>query len=235
MTVFDIRDELPRTDWEIGRFEPKNSRTYHWNGPALPTDVGALDLIFGDAYYHVSKDWSPEPGIQGGDGIMYHKLIAPNGDLYIARDPDAVLWACGSALGNAQSEHVQVMCGVGQSPTAAQFVTMRRLEREEPLGETYPHRIWSNTSCPGPEIGAWIGSRAWTVEDDVIDRDTFNAWFKEEYEKYDVAETFDRVKAIETTLTERANADDQREADQIAALAGKADKEHRHTATTTVS
>lgn len=209
--VFDVRDELPRTDWEIGRFGPKTSRTYHWNGPALPTDVAPLELILGDAHFHVSKDWSPEPGIQGGDGIMYHRLVAPNGDLYLTRDLDAVLWACGSALGNAHSEHVQVMCGayfddagkiIGtQPPTAAQFATMRWLERTLPLGETFPHDIWSETKCPGPDITDWVSARAWESEEEMFSRETFNAWFREQ-QLAEITPTIVDMKDVETKTVE---------------------------------
>lgn len=171
MNIYDVRAELPTTDWEIGRHLPKISRTYHWNGPALPTDVDPLDLIRGDASFHVSKDWSPAPGIQGGDGIMYHKLIARNGDLYITRNEDAVLWACGDDLGNRTSEHVQVMIGrnddgTEQQPTVEQLSTMTMLERVYPLGATFPHGPkWSPTACPGETVRRWISAAAWKKEE----------------------------------------------------------------------
>lgn len=173
MNFLDVRDELPKPDpyWEIGRFGRKSSRTYHWNGPAIPVDVHPLELILGDAYYHMTLEWGLRMGVTsptgGADGIMYHRLIAPNGDLYITRDFDAVLWACGSPIGNVQSEHVQVMCGVGQRPTTAQFVTMAWLEINEPLGDTWPHSFWSSTTCPGDDIRAWIEARTWAGEDDL--------------------------------------------------------------------
>jgi hypothetical protein len=139
-----------------------------------------LDVILGDAHYHISKDWSLEPGIQGGDGIMYHRLIAPNGDIYQTRNQDAILWACGSEWGNWSSEHVQVMLGEGQMPTVEQLAAMRTLELEDSRGMTFPHNYWSGTQCPGPQLTAWVYDEGWKKEDDMT-RAEFNEWFKEQY------------------------------------------------------
>jgi hypothetical protein len=184
--TLDVRADLPLADWQLGSYGPKLSRTFHWNGPALPIDVAAMDLIMGDANYHLSKDWSPEPGIQGGDGIMYHKLIALDGTLFITRDPDAMLWACGNQWGNMSSEHVQVMCGVGQVPTPEQWATMGELSRSDPK-PTFPHRYWSATECPGDEIATWVENEGWKEDD--MDREVFKQWLKE-----DVWPTIDAMK-----------------------------------------
>lgn len=192
MNIIDVRTELPlATDWEIGRFGPKTSRTYHWNGPPLP-DIDPMELILGDANYHTTKDWGDAVGIQAGDGIMYHKLIARNGDLYITRDEDAVLWSCGSAEGNEQSEHVQVMCGATydendvlvfeQKPTEAQLDTMAMLEHVQPLGATWPHGPkWTQTKCPGPTVRSWVAGTKWKE----IDNDMTDEQMKELLDKQD--------------------------------------------------
>ena len=183
MNIQDVRNELPHADWEIGRFGPKTSRTYHWNGPPLP-DLDPMELILGDAHYHMTKDWGDAVGIQAGDGIMYHKLIAPNGDLYVTRDEDAIVWACGSEEGNEQSEHVQVMCGATydefdrlvfeQKPTTAQLNTMALLEHTQPLGATWPHGPkWTQTKCPGPTARAWVTNRGWEIEEEDMTPEQF--------------------------------------------------------------
>lgn len=152
MAVVDLRDELPRADWSEG-VSPKSSITVHWNGTPLPDDVSDLDVIFGDANYHVSKDWSPAPGIQGGDGIMYHRLYGRDGTVYLTRDPGDVLWHSGSTIGNLTSEAWQVMVGEGESCTPAQLAALRR-DLAADGRAVFPHQFWSATQCPGPELTA---------------------------------------------------------------------------------
>lgn len=164
MAVVDLRDELPRADWSEG-VSPKSSITVHWNGTPLPDDVSDLDVIFGDAHYHVSKDWSPAPGIQGGDGIMYHRLYGRDGTVYLTRDPGDVLWHSGSTIGNLTSEAWQVMVGEGEACTPAQLAALRR-DLAADGRPVFPHSHWSATQCPGDELRAFI-SEEYVTEDRV--------------------------------------------------------------------
>jgi len=160
----DMRATLPRADWDIGHLGPKTSVTVHWNGPPVPTNLTPRAMVEADARFHISKDWSPEPGVQGGDGIMYHRLYAPNGDVFLTREDDAVLWACGNAEGNRTSLHVQVMIGEGQHPSAAALWSLGRDLRALAL-PVRPHRFWSLTQCPGDELAAWVAQEPWKEAD----------------------------------------------------------------------
>lgn len=178
MDIVDVRDELPLAEPEdrIGYYGPKTSVTVHWNGPPVPRDVDPLDVILGDAHYHISKDWSPEPGVQGGDGIMYHFLVAPDGRVFKTRDDDAVLYHCGSAIGNERSYAVQVMVGGDESGatdpstpiTAEQLSALSQLIAFLGLDQVKPHRAWSSTTCPGNELADWVLRHAW---EEVLDMD----------------------------------------------------------------
>lgn len=164
MVAVNLIGDLPRADWSIGT-APKYSVTVHWNGTPLPDGVNDEDVIWGDANYHISKDWSPEPGIQGGDGIMYHRLYGRDGTVYLTRDPSDILWHCGDTFGNWHSEAWQVMVGAGETCTPEQLAALKRdLQAEErPL---FPHRHWSPTQCPGDEL---VGVLANLTEEDVTE------------------------------------------------------------------
>lgn len=188
MNIEDVRDELPIAEPQdrIGYFKPKTSVTIHWNGPPIPRDVHPLEVILGDAHFHISKDWSPAPGIQGGDGIMYHFLVAPDGTVYKTRDDDAVLYACGNAIGNERSYHVQVMVGGDGSGvtdpntpiTPQQYASLAALVGFLGLDQVKPHRAWSPTTCPGNDLTNWVLRHSW--EDDMPDEQTIREWAKEE-------------------------------------------------------
>lgn len=166
LQIIDVRNNVPRVAArEVGR-AAKSSITVHWNGPPIPAGVDPFALIVADANYHISKDWSPAPGIQGGDGIMYHFLIAPDGRVYKTRDDDAVLWHCGVGIGNFFSYAVQVMVGgdstgVGDPVTSAQYTSLAQLIAHLGLDDVKPHKIWSGTACPGLELTAWISRHGW--------------------------------------------------------------------------
>jgi len=156
--VVDVRSLLPCQGNIFGTFLPKDSLTFHWNGPALDLTADPLDLLKADAAFHIGKGWG---------GISYHKAIWTDGTLYLCRDQDAVLAACGDAVGNARSQHVQVMVGEGQTPTPAQWARMAELASLETT--VHSHKFWSSTSCPGSEISDWIANKRW--EDDMFTDD----------------------------------------------------------------
>jgi len=197
MLFEDVRAELPLASWEIGRYGPKTSITVHWNGPPIPAWVHPLDVILGDAWYHISKDWSDAVGVQGGDGIMYHWLIAPDGTIYKTRDDDATLYHCGNEIGNERSYAVQVMVGgdstgVGDPCTPAQLNALTDLQ----LDEVKPHRIWSGTTCPGLELTNWVANRSWEMA--LTDDE-----FMEKYNRLiapNLASDLNGMKAVETKV-----------------------------------
>jgi hypothetical protein len=197
--VIDIRAELPfdaaNLPWPIT--SDKTSTTVHWPGGEfdVETDDDARNLIHAFAQEHIRKDWASEvPGVQGGAGLMYAEVIAPSGTVFITRDPDANLWHSNDPVGNTTSRPILVLCGAdaAHAPTAAQLRSLRARILGLP---TYPHSKWLNTQCPGAALRSFLAG-SMDVEED-MDRPTFDAWFRENYEKYEVAKTFDDIKAIQ--------------------------------------
>lgn len=164
MSVIDLRDELERADWSIGT-SPKSSGTVHWPG-AQERITDPLGALHGYAAYHVSKDWSPEPGVQGGDGIQYARAFDQAGNTYILRERTAVLWHCDNAFGNATSVPYLLLLAVGEEPTAAMLAALVRQAREDAITVLWPHGpYWTNTACPGDAVRLWLAERPATEED----------------------------------------------------------------------
>ncbi len=158
MAVVDLIDELPRADWTFGQ-SSKTSVTVHWNGTPVPESVADIDIVFGDASYHMSKDWSDAVGVQQGDGIMYHRLYGRDGTVYLTRRTADWLWHSGDPDGNRNSEAWQVMSGKGQNATPAQLESLAR----DLVADGRPrrgHREWplAASSCPGDALVAFIHS-----------------------------------------------------------------------------
>jgi hypothetical protein len=154
--VIDLRGTLPRRDWSIGTYAPKTSVTVHWNGPPVDYEANPVQVAIADAQFHISKNWGSAADPAYGDGIMYHRLYAPDGQVFQTRDDDAVLWHCGSA-GNATSWAWQVMTGTGQTATTAQLESLKRGLLAVGL-ERRGHRDWSPTQCPGDQLYALVHS-----------------------------------------------------------------------------
>jgi hypothetical protein len=162
--MIDVRALLPRADWSIGT-APKASVTVHWNGPAVDYEANPLNVAKADAQFHIDKDWSSDGSGAHGDGIMYHRLYAPDGSVLMTRDEDAILWHSNTDEGNLHSAAWQVMTGKGQTPTPEQLASLAR----DLVGHVrYGHRDWSRTECPGDELYAFIqgDKEEETVEDE---------------------------------------------------------------------
>lgn len=166
MTVIDLRDELERADWSIGTSR-KISATVHW--PAASVRItDPLGALHGYAAYHVSKDWAPEAGIQGGDGIQYARAVDQGGTRYLLRDLGTVLWHCDSAYGNATSVPYLALVAKDEAPTPALLRGLRtQIEEDRLLAEVHPHGpTWTNTACPGDGLRDWIAAGLPTHEED---------------------------------------------------------------------
>ena len=165
MSLIDLRDELERTDWSIGA-SPKSSGTVHWPG-ALERITDPQGALHGYAAYHASKDWSPEPGIQGGDGIQYARAVDQQGTRYLLRDLGAVLWHCDNAYGNATSVPYLLLLAVDEEPSAAMLAALVRQAREDAITVLRPHGpYWTNTACPGNAVRLWLAERP-TMEEEM--------------------------------------------------------------------
>jgi len=229
LQIIDMRDQLPLVPAEeVGR-AAKSSITVHWNGPPIPPGEDPLDVIKSDAWFHTSKDWSPEPGIQGGDGIMYHFLVAPDGRCFKTRDDDAVLWHCGSQIGNWFSYAVQVMVGgngdgTGDPVTSQQYAALTQLIAHLALDDVKPHKIWSGTACPGIELTAWINRQGWKEED--MNAKEVLALIEETYGLTNTTQAIkDVLKEQNAAIVKLAN--DETVADtEVAALKDRIDKLH---------
>lgn len=94
--------------------------TVHWsevNTPSGHTDAEYLEMIGREAYYHAfQRNWGNTgvPG-GGGDGIMYHYMIAPNGTIFQVTAETHRTW--NSYAANAWNLAVCMMAGHGDAVT----------------------------------------------------------------------------------------------------------------------
>lgn len=174
LAIVDIRAQLPRAKWSIGRSAPKTSSTLHYNGPAVKgrgdRDAERTQLT-SDAYWHMGAYLE-------ADGLQYHFAIDSFGTIYQCRDLDAILWHCANFDGNKDSWSVHLMLGGDQNATDAQWQSATNLfdalQTEGNFGRdaTFGHQEWKkyrkvngalieipNSECPGPllmnRLKAW--------------------------------------------------------------------------------
>ena len=93
----------------------------------------------------------------GADGLMYHLVFASDGQIYQARDLDAMLWHAAHADANSRGLALHFPIGEGQQPTAPQLASafrasdLLRAQLQIPLNRTLGHLEWKHaTACPGP-------------------------------------------------------------------------------------
>lgn len=163
----DLRRDLPRRSWEIGRNAHKTTITLHYNGPAVANRTHAAEIaqLIGDARYHM------RPGgvgaANGADGIQYHLAILSDGTFYQLRDLDAELWHCANAAGNSSSIAIHLPLGGTQDATAPQWQAFGVLSdaliadyRMAGRSAVRGHREWPRSdgkpqsTCPGPLLMA---------------------------------------------------------------------------------
>lgn len=163
--MVDLRGELQRNP----AGGPKRRRNMdsvrglvvHFNGP----DVGPDDRqhIINVAAYHCTKNFArpgDPPAI--GDGIMYHVGVADDGQVYLLRDFEDVLWHCGNTEWNERSLSVYVPIGINQRATDLQRAALTRVVdgwrrytqdgRELVKG----HQELSPTNCPGSLMADFV-------------------------------------------------------------------------------
>lgn len=160
----DLRPILKRADWSIGnRSGVPVSATIHYNGPAVGgagNPLREIDQLLFDAQYHIDKNWSNKEGqYQPGDGIMYHIAILSDGQVCQLRNLDAILWHCGSEVGNRTSLAIHFPIGGTQRATERQWESAKALFTS--LMHTYKwssrnsikmHKEWKATDCPGADL-----------------------------------------------------------------------------------
>lgn len=165
MQVIDVRAQLPRAPEHDAGEEPKTSTTVHWTGMVMPAqldDAAALEFVKDFAQGHIDRDWNDAiAGVQRGSGLMYHEVIYPSGTVAITRDPLAVLWHAGDAVGNRFSYAVLLLTGPRWkddregAPTAEQLRSLA-IRLHERGGLVRGNREWSSTLCPGDLVQRWV-------------------------------------------------------------------------------
>jgi hypothetical protein len=157
----DIRDQLPRASWTIGWRTLTTSITVHYNGPAVAPNkqsgAGLIAQLRADCAWQMQAGWGNT--VNGADGLMYHLVIAADGQVYQTRDMSALLWHCGHADGNTNGLAIQLPLGDDQDATPAQvqalFRTLDALRGAYPVPaqRVLGHLEWKHaTLCPGPKI-----------------------------------------------------------------------------------
>jgi hypothetical protein len=108
------------------------------------------------------------PRVQGGlaaDGLLYHYFVSASGNVYQARDEDAILWHCANAVGNRASIAVNLPLDSLHDATEAQWRATSGLLnslilRYNMVGRSavVGHREWprsdgkAQSPCPGPKL-----------------------------------------------------------------------------------
>lgn len=186
----------------------------------------------------------------------YLCFLAPHYDADVYGGAGGWFWDR-AALSPTGAEDDRLGAIIRRRYSALPAVPAERSERRNPNTRDYYAFRWTTERTPGVivELGVgWGADKDWlranveaiaqTLADGIaefagmeadMDRNTFNAWFKEEYERYGVAALFDKMKEIDRGLTLRANADDERDLADRINLDKKADKGHAHTATVSLT
>lgn len=158
----DLRAELPRANWEIGRRTETRYITLHYNGPAVPvlrqSGAGLMVQLRADCAWQMRPGWGTT--VNGADGLQYHFVVDASGVVHQTRDLNASLWHCGHRVGNPQSLALHLPLGVGQDATEIQWSAALGLvgALRSVYGISYTnvlgHQEWKSTACPGPFLMA---------------------------------------------------------------------------------
>jgi N-acetylmuramoyl-L-alanine amidase-like protein/SH3 domain-containing protein len=165
LNIIDLRDRLPRAKWSIGTRRVTTSLTWHWNGPSVAPahqyGNGLIDQLIADSNWQMRAGWGGT--VNGADGLMYHLVFAADGQIYLTRDIDALLWHCAHAEGNSRGLALHFPLGIGQLPTVAQLSSafrvsdLLRARYQITLNRMLGHLEWKHaTACPGPALMAHL-------------------------------------------------------------------------------
>lgn len=156
--IIDIRRQLPRAKWSIGRRPATTSITVHYNGPpvamARQSGVGLISQLTADAVWQMRPGWGGTH--DGADGLQYHFVVDGLGTIYQARDIDAILWHCAHQDGNGRGLSVHLPLGGSQDATPRQWARVvalldaLRAAYHIPAQRVVGHLEWKHaTACPG--------------------------------------------------------------------------------------
>lgn len=161
--MIDLRGELARATWSIGRRRGAPlGATLHYNGPpvaAFGDPFGERAQLAADARYHM------RPDTLGADGIQYTFAVLSDGAVCRLRDDADVLWHSANAIGNRWHLAIHLPLGGAQTPTPVQWAATTTLCDSliaqygwGGRGAIVGHREWPRAdgkpqkSCPGPIV-----------------------------------------------------------------------------------
>jgi hypothetical protein len=170
--MIDVRSQLAtatqgqggvvRGPYERIALSAKRGVVVHYRGVATDVNAG-LASFKADATYHVGKNWARNgetPVL--GSGIMYHIGIDGQGNVYLLRDLERVLWHCGSWPENEVSLAIQLPLGGNQRATSQQLAALERVVDDylvftgEPISQVWGHQELSPTTCPGTLMNDFV-------------------------------------------------------------------------------
>jgi hypothetical protein len=122
------------------------SATGHWEG----THMGSFPHESCATKMRVIQNYHMDT--QGWNDIAYNFAVCPHGYIYVARDHGIRSSANGTNTGNAESEAVCYLGGLGDPFTIAGEIAYQEIMNEISPGRQFCHNHWFNTMCPGPEI-----------------------------------------------------------------------------------
>lgn len=155
--MIDLRDVLPIADWQNGT-APKSSATVHWPAAKEPI-TDPLAALMGYAEFHLSNDWNDDvPGVQASDGIQYSRAFDQEGNTYVTREREAVLWHAGNDHANRTSIPYLALVAIGERPSPKMLRAINRQMTVDGVQTLYPHANWSATACPGHDLQVWAAS-----------------------------------------------------------------------------
>ena len=162
-------DLITRERW--GARPPKGARNaldpnpkgvaVHWNGPgcaaALATHDKCASFLRGIQTFHmVTRGWSD---------IAYSLFACPHGYLFEGRGKGIGTAANGTNYGNRYYYAVYAMWGQGDGPAPAPLLSAIRqgIDLCQAWGagsDVTVHNAFLSTTCPGPELTAWVKAGA---------------------------------------------------------------------------
>lgn len=152
--------------------------TVHWFGSpkASATHAGCDDLLRSVQRAHMAPGGLGVPS--GGADIGYNHAVCPHGIVYELRGFGVQTGANGSAAGNESHAAIVYMAGVGDPLTdvgkqGLNFLIGEWRKRGAGI-EVSPHRRWTGSTCPGPELIAWLNAGRPNGEDG----EDVPTWFK---------------------------------------------------------
>ncbi len=155
-----------RIDYDAKDWHPFNADklVVHWGGGAVSA-AAALGVasaeeatLRGWESFHLSKGWL---------GLAYNFGIGNSGRLYRIRGDNRSGATSGDADKDGIPENheaiaVVFLVGSGQTASNAALATFRRLYAVAGLETVIRHKDSTATSCPGPQLSAWVAGGGYT-------------------------------------------------------------------------